>query len=102
MPVEIQNNFSGGLNNRYPAHLIPDGFNSTAQNVDLSYRDLRSDKGNGTDSFDPAGSRFFYEAASSWIGSTGFSSAQFAEINLSNNALIVRSCYCSVLCSICF
>jgi len=86
MPIELQNNFTGGLNNRYPAHLIPDGFNSTAQNVDLSYRDLRSDKGTGTDSFDPAGSRFFYEAASSWIGSTGFSSAQFSEINLTNNA----------------
>ena len=86
MPLEIQNNFSGGLNDRYPAHLIPDGFNSISENVDLSYRDLRPDKGTGTDPFDPAGSRFFYEAASSWVGASGFSSAQYNEINLSNSA----------------
>jgi len=81
---ESQNNFSGGLNNRYPAHLIPDGFNSTAQNVDLSYRDLRSDKGTGTDNFDPSGSQHYYEAASAWVGETGFSTTQYSSINLTN------------------
>mgnify|MGYP001336136200 CR=1 FL=1 len=85
MPVEIQNNFSGGLNNRHPAYFLPEGYSPDLQNPDLSFRDLRPDKGTGIDNFDSAGSQYFYEAASAWVGASGFSTAQFVAVNLSNS-----------------
>ena len=53
---EKQTLFSGGLNNRLPAHMIPDGFSQDVKNADLTHGDFRPEKGEGTDSSDPAGS----------------------------------------------
>ena len=68
MAVESQVGFSGGLNTRAPAHLIGDNQLTELQNVDLSHNDLRGEYGTGSG----GQTDFFYEAASSWISSTGF------------------------------
>ena len=49
MPQETQNNFSGGLNTRYPSHLIPENQATELTDVDLSYGDLRGDYGMAPD-----------------------------------------------------
>ena len=86
MPVEKQVSFEQGLNNRNPAFSLPEGFSPSIKDADLSFSDLRPEKGKGTDTFDPAGSRFFYEAASAWVGATGFSTAQYSSINLTGSS----------------
>jgi len=72
MAVEVQTDFSGGLNTRAPAHLIGSNQLTELQNVDLSNNDLRGEFGT------KAGGEtdFYYEAASSWVSSAGFSGAQ--------------------------
>jgi len=72
MAVEVQTNFAGGLNTRSPAHLIGANQLTELQNVDLSNNDLRGEFGT------KAGGEtdFYYEAASSWVSSAGFSGGE--------------------------
>ncbi len=68
MPIESQNNFVGGLNNRFPAHKIPENSVQDAINCDFSNGDVRAIQGIGGDG---GGSNFFYEAGNTWIGTDG-------------------------------
>lgn len=81
---EKQSLFSGGLNNRLPAHMIPDGFSQDVKNADLTHGDFRPEKGEGTDSSDPAGSQFYYEAGGSWVGGAGFNTTDYGGITYTN------------------
>ena len=51
MPEEVQSNFTGGLNTRYPSHLIGENQATELTNVDLSYGDLRGDYGMASGGF---------------------------------------------------
>ena len=68
MPIESQNNFVGGLNNRFPAHKIPENSVQDAINCDFSNGDVRGIQGVGGEG---GGSNFFYEAGNTWIGTDG-------------------------------
>lgn len=68
MPQETQNNFSGGLNTRYPSHLIPENQATELTDVDLSYGDLRGDYGMATD----GQQEYYYEEGGTWVSSDGF------------------------------
>ncbi len=81
---EKQSLFSGGLNNRLPAHMIPDGFSQDVKNADLTHGDFRPEKGEGTDSADPAGSQYYYEAGGSWVGGAGFNTTDYGSIPFTN------------------
>ena len=81
---EKQTLFSGGLNNRLPAHMIPDGFSQDVKNADLTHGDFRPEKGEGTDSSDPAGSQYYYEAGGSWVGGAGFNTTDYGGLTFTN------------------
>ena len=81
---EKQTLFSGGLNNRLPAHMILDGFSQDVKNADLTHGDFRPEKGEGTDSSDPAGSQYYYEAGGSWVGGAGFNTTDYGGITFTN------------------
>lgn len=81
---EKQSLFSGGLNNRLPAHMIPDGFSQNVKNADLTHGDFRPEKGEGVDSSDPAGSQYYYEAGGSWVGGAGFDTTDYGGITFTN------------------
>ena len=86
--LEKQSNFSRGLNNRYPAHLLPDGFSQEVVNTDLTHQDVRPDKGEGIDSFDPGDSEYYYEAGGSWVGGGGFSATTYNPLTISSDTTI--------------
>jgi hypothetical protein len=69
MATESQTDFSGGLNTRSPAHLIGVNQLTELQNADLSHNDLRGEYGTKSG----GQSDFYYEAASAWVSSSGFS-----------------------------
>ena len=71
MPQETQNNFSGGLNTRYPSHLIPENQATELTDVDLSYGDLRGDYGMAPGGFQ----EYYYEEGNTWVDSGGFTFA---------------------------
>ena len=72
MPQETQTSFSGGLNTRYPAHLISQSQASELKNVDLSFQDLRGELG-----FGPGGQgEFYYEKGAAWVSSAGLTADQ--------------------------
>jgi hypothetical protein len=71
MPQETQNNFSGGLNTRYPSHLIPENQATELTDVDLSYGDLRGDYGMAAGGFQ----EYYYEEGDTWVDSGGFTFA---------------------------
>ena len=68
MPIETQNSFVGGLNDRLPAHKIPQNAVQEAVDCDFSFDDVRSDTGVGGVG---GGSQYFYEAGQAWIGTDG-------------------------------
>ena len=68
MPIETQNSFVGGLNDRLPAHKIPQNAVQEAVDCDFSFDDVRSDTGVGGVG---GGSEYFYEAGQAWIGTDG-------------------------------
>ena len=68
MPIETQNSFVGGLNDRLPAHKIPQNAVQEAIDCDFSFDDVRSDSGIGGTG---GGSEYFYEAGKAWIGTDG-------------------------------
>ena len=79
---ELQTTFSAGLNNRLPAHALPEGFSQEAQNTDLTHGDLRPEKGEGTVSTDPAGAQYYYEAGGTWVGGSGFTATTYGSLVL--------------------
>ena len=68
MAQETQNNFSGGLNTRYPAHLIAENQATELTDVDLSHGDIRGDYGMASEGFQ----EYFYEEGNTWVDSAGF------------------------------
>lgn len=68
---ESQYSFNGGLNTRQPSHLIAEDQSPYLKNVDVSFNDLRGERGLGLG----GQSEFFYEAGNSWISQDGFESA---------------------------
>jgi len=72
MATESQTDFSGGLNTRSPAHLIGANQLTELQNVDLSHNDLRGEYGTKAG----GASEFYYEAASAWVSTSGFSGGE--------------------------
>lgn len=77
MTIETQDDFSGGLNNRLPAHKIPPNAVQVALDSDFSHGDIRADTDIGGSG---GGSEFFYEAGKSWIGKDGVGSQTGYEI----------------------
>ena len=68
MAQETQNNFSGGLNTRYPAHQIAENQATELTDVDLSYGDLRGDYGMAPGGFQD----YYYEEGGTWVSNSGF------------------------------
>lgn len=68
MPLETQDNFVQGLNDRLPPYKIPQEAVQEALNCDFSYGDVRGIKGVGSSG---GGKEFFYESGNSWVGKSG-------------------------------
>ena len=79
---EAQTIFGAGLNNRLPAHSLPDGFSQEVKNADLTHGDFRPEKGELVSSTDPGGSQYYYEAGGSWVGGAGFTNITFTSFTL--------------------
>lgn len=79
---EAQTIFGAGLNNRLPAHSLPDGFSQEVKNADLTHGDFRPEKGELVSSTDPGGSQYYYEAGGSWVGGAGFTNLTFTSFTL--------------------
>ena len=71
MAQETQNNFSGGLNTRFPAHLIAENQATELTDVDLSHGHIRGDYGMASEGFQ----EYFYEEGNTWVDSAGFTPA---------------------------
>jgi hypothetical protein len=68
MPLETQDNFTQGLNDRLPPYKIPEEAVQEALDCDFSYGDVRGIADLGSSG---GGKEFFYESGNTWIGRTG-------------------------------
>jgi hypothetical protein len=67
--IQSQTNFSGGINTFFPRHQIPDSFSQDIVDGEVFDGSIQNTKGFGNLG---GGASFFYEAGSSWVGTSGF------------------------------
>lgn len=68
MSIEIQNNFTQGLNDRLPPYKISEDSVQEAVDCDFSFGDARGVTGVGSVN---GGTDFYYEAGTAWVGKDG-------------------------------
>jgi len=85
MPVQKVTNFTGGIQNRLPAHRIEQSEVQDGLDADFSYGDVRPDYKIGGDG---GGLGYFYEAGNTWISSGGVGGIDYTNLDVSSDTTI--------------